>query len=209
MESQPPRFPPEYFRRQDESADPSFYLYPRLVVHIDDASVEAVRAYLAEVLPPRGTVLDLMSSRRSHLPHGYNGQVVGLGLNPEELADNPQLDERIIHDLNADPVLPIEADRFDAAVVTVSIQYMTRPIETFREVRRLLSPGGTFHVIFSDRMFSTKAVAIWRSLSEPRRRADLIDAYFDEAGGWALPEFLDRSPQYADPVYVVRAMKEG
>jgi hypothetical protein len=63
-----PRFPAEWFRRQDEAPDAVFYREPRLVVHIDDATIEAIRAYLSEVLPSHGVVLDLMSAWRSHFP---------------------------------------------------------------------------------------------------------------------------------------------
>jgi SAM-dependent methyltransferase len=203
-------FRPEFFRRQDESADPLFYDMPRLVVHIDEQAVDAVTEYLGEVLPVGAVVLDLMSSWRSHLPEDHAvSTLVGLGMNAAELRENPQLDERVVHDLNADPALPWASGRFAAAVVTVSIQYMTRPVEVFREVRRVLAAGGTFHVIFSDRMFPTKAVAVWHSLPLPRRRAELIAAYFDEAGGFDAPEFVDRSPSaQSDPVYVVRASRQ-
>ena len=37
-----PDLPPDAFRRQDESADPLFYLLPRFVTHIDDAAVGTV-----------------------------------------------------------------------------------------------------------------------------------------------------------------------
>lgn len=206
------KFPAKFFRREDESSDPEFYVVPRLVVHIDDGAVAAVSAYLGSVLPADGAVLDLMSAWRSHLPESYvPGEMVGLGMNEVELRENPQLDERIVHDLNANPTLPLDSDRFAAAMVVVSIQYMTRPIETFREVCRVLKTGGTFHVIFSDRLFPTKAVAVWQALPEAKRRGELIAAYFAEAGGWSVPEFVDRSPErdgrYADPLYIVRAVK--
>ena len=210
-QAQDPGYPPDAFLRDDESADPLFYVSPRFVVHLDEDALAAVGTYLGEMLPPGGTVLDLMSSWRSHFPAEYRrGWVVGLGLNEVELAENPQLDVRIIHDLNADPVLPLESERLDAAVVTVSIQYLVRPVEVFREVRRVLKEHGVFHVIFSDRMFPTKAVAVWRSLPSPERRAELITSYFSAAGGWSEPEFLDRNPSSrTDPVYVVKAARVG
>ena len=41
--------------------------------------------------PQKGPILDLMSSWRSHLPHNLEGrEVIGLGLNAEEMADNPR-----------------------------------------------------------------------------------------------------------------------
>lgn len=52
-----------------------------------------------EVLPPGGAVLDLMSSWVSHLPPevAYR-EVVGFGMNAEELAANPRLTRRLVQE---------------------------------------------------------------------------------------------------------------
>lgn len=203
-------YPPELFRRQDESDDRLFYAEPRLVVHIDYAAIGAISAYLSETLPHDGVVLDLMSSWRSHMPPDVPiGRLIGLGLNAVELQENPQLDEHIVHDLNADPSLPLKDCSIDAAVVTVSIQYMVKPVEVFREVNRILKTGAAFHVIYSNRMFPTKAVAVWQTLDD-RRRAQLIASYFQNSGGWEDIRAFNITPQlphYTDPAYVVAAEK--
>src|ERR687884_1202899 len=135
MEESP--FRPEFFARVDEEPDEVFYTMPRKVVHIDDAAIAAIKQFLPEVLPANGVVLDLLSSWRSHWPEGFPKQrLVGLGLNAEEMADNPDLDEFVVHDVNAEPRLPFEDGVFDAVVLTVSIQYVTKPIEVFRDVNR-------------------------------------------------------------------------
>ena len=60
---------PEYFfNRQDESNDANFYVEPRFVTHIDDATIDALTQYYRETLKPEHQVLDLMSSWISHLP---------------------------------------------------------------------------------------------------------------------------------------------
>ena len=82
-------------------------------------------------------------------------------MNVEEMADNPQLTRSIVHDLNRDPRLPFGSEEFDGAVCAVSIQYVTKPAPAFQEVRRVLRPGAPFVVSFSNRCFSTKAVAVW------------------------------------------------
>jgi hypothetical protein len=203
-------FQPEHFARVDEGPDPVFYDFPRKVVHIDDAAIAAVKELFREVLPPNGVVLDLLSSWRSHWPEEFPKQrLVGLGLNAEEMADNPNLDEYVVHDVNADPRLPFEANVFDAVVLTVSIQYVTKPLEVFREVNRVLKPGGLFAVIFSNRMFPTKAVAIWRAMSDGQH-IKLVNSYFHYAGNYVALEAQDRTPSaddYTDPVYVVMARK--
>jgi SAM-dependent methyltransferase len=204
-------FTPEMFERMDESEDALFYAFPRKVVHIDEPAVAAVGQFLAATFAPHSVLLDLMSSWRSHLPPGFVKQrLVGLGLNAEEMADNPDLDEYIVHNLNADPRLPFAADYFDGAVVTVSIQYLTRPLEVFAEVRRVLKPGGSFVVLFSNRMFPTKAVRIWQVLRD-ERRAELVRAYFHYAEGYEEPVFYDLSPNpgISDPLYAVCARKSA
>ena len=93
------------------------------------------------------------------------------------------MDDYVVHDLNRDPVLPFNDESFDAAVITVSIQYITQPVEVFREVNRTLKPGGPFLVIFSNRMFVQKAVRIW-TMSTDGQRAGLVRAYFNLAGNF-------------------------
>jgi SAM-dependent methyltransferase len=134
---------------------------------------------------------------------------VGVGLNAVEMEENPDLDDFLVHDVNTTPRLPFEDDIFDAAVITVSVQYLTNPIAVFRDVHRLLKPGGVFAVIFSNRMFPTKAVAIWRTLND-QQHAELVAAYFHHAGNFVDLDFQNRTPPaatYTDPVYVVIARK--
>ena len=176
--------PPEYFQREDESDDGLFYSSPRLVVHIDDNAIEAVGRVFLDLIPPDSVVLDLMSSWRSHWPQGHpKKRMVGLGLNAPEMQDNPDLDEYIIHDLNRNPVLPFEDAAFDAVVITVSAQYLAQPVETFRQINRVLKPGGAFIVTFSNRMFPTKAVRIWRN-STDQGRMELLASYTEAAGNF-------------------------
>ena len=151
-----------------------------------------------------------MSSWRSHLPEALPiKKLVGLGLNSTEMTENPQLDESTVHDLNSDPQLPFEDRSFDAAVVTVSVQYMIRPVEVFSQVNRVLREGARFHVIYSNRMFSDKAVWIWRTLDD-ERRAQLVGSYFAQSDGWEAMQVTDigkRLDIYSDPLYAVSARK--
>lgn len=201
-------FLPEHFRRLDDSPDHLFYEMPRKVVHIDAAAIRAVTQFFAEVIPPAATVLDLLSSWRSHWPPTLpRRRLVGLGLNAEEMADNPDLDAYVVHDVNATPRLPFEEGEFDVVTITVSVQYLTQPVLTFREVRRILHTGGLFVIIFSNRMFPTKAVAVWRALND-QQHFELIHTYLQHAGGFMDITAWDRTPAsttYTDPVYVVTA----
>ena len=205
-------YPDSFFRRVDETDDRLFFVEPRLVVHIDEPAIAVIGRYFQQELPSDGVILDLMCSWRSHLPDAFpRKRLVGLGMNAAEMRDNPALDRRVVHDLNADPRLPFADQAFDAAVVTVSVQYMIRPVEVFSHVRRVLKNGAAFHVIFSNRMFPTKAVAVWQRLDH-RGRAQLIESYFHRSGGWDSPTASDIGPgpgSGADPVFVVSAARLG
>ncbi|MGE0877552.1 MAG: class I SAM-dependent methyltransferase [Acidimicrobiia bacterium] len=189
------------FRRQDESLDSYFYSVPRLVNHIDDAAIAALSAAYEEMLSEGDRVLDMMSSWVSHLPAQLSLTVTGLGMNADELAANERLSSFVVHDLNQIPVLPYPDSAFEAAVCAVSVQYLTRPVEVFAEVRRVLVPGGVFVVGFSNRCFPTKAVMAWLYGSDAVHRA-LVRSYFETAG---FVDVVDESrPSTGDPMYVVR-----
>ncbi|MEZ4860574.1 MAG: class I SAM-dependent methyltransferase [Caldilineaceae bacterium] len=201
------QLPQTYFRRQDESNDELFYTMPRLVVHIDDGAIRALTALLAKLLPAGGVYLDLMSSWRSHLPDELRPKrVVGLGLNGAEMADNPQLDAFLVHNLNETPTLPFQAAEFDAAVCTVSVQYMTNPLAVFQEVNRVLQPHGLFVLSFSNRCFPTKAIAAWLAGGDAQHLA-LVQSYFTLSGNWTQPKSAAHTPRHADPLYVAWAYK--
>jgi SAM-dependent methyltransferase len=211
MTSEPVRgdglFPPAAYARDDDSPDGSFYANPRKVVHIDDGAIAALGRLYTDVLPTGGRLLDLMSSWRSHLPGGFRaGEVVGLGLNADEMGDNPQLSRFIVHDVNADPRLPFGDREFDGAMCAVSVQYVLHPLRLFREVHRVLRPAAPFVVSFSNRCFPTKAVAVWLSATD-QQHLTLVRAYFETAGGWTDAKEEDRSPDDGDPLYAVWARR--
>ncbi|TDJ38324.1 MAG: methyltransferase domain-containing protein [Gammaproteobacteria bacterium] len=212
---------PEWFARVDESDDAVFYQTPRLVAHIDDATIAALTDYYREVIPAGGVVLDLMSSWISHLPDDSTyAEVVGHGMNQAELDANPRLSERLVQNLNADPALPFADDRFDVALIAVSVQYLTRPVEVFAELARVLKPAGRLIVSTSHRCFPTKAVRAFHVLN-PMERVRLITAYFTGVDGFDAPEFIDLSPPGpprgappgsstdADPLWIITARKEA
>jgi SAM-dependent methyltransferase len=202
-------FGPEHFERVDEEDDAVFYTQPRFVVHIDDQAVESAGRVYASLLPQGGEILDLMSSWRSHLPPDFPVErLVGLGMNADEMAGNPQLSTFVVHDLNSDPKLPFEANSFDGAIDTVSIQYLTAPLDVFAEVHRVLRPGAPFILTYSNRCFPTKAVRIWTALDD-RGHAQLIDAYFKHSAEWSPVTAYECNPNrgIGDPIFAVYATK--
>jgi SAM-dependent methyltransferase len=127
-----------------------------------------------------------MAGWQSHLPDGVTA--TGLGMNAEEMNENPALSSHVVHDLNADPALPFADRAFDAVICSLSVEYLTRPLEVFREIARVLEPGGLCVMVFSHRWFPDQAVRIWTELHE-FERAGLVTEYFRESG-----LFKDLSP---------------
>ena len=199
--------PEQLFVRQDTTDDALFYATPRLVTHIDDATIEALTDFYRETLTQGGRVLDLMSSWISHLPGDVSyAHVAGLGMNQAELDANPRLTERVVHDLNRDPQLPWTEGAFDAVLIAVSVQYLTQPYAVFAEIGRVLSPGGSAIVAMSHRCFPTKAVYAFHVLA-PNERMQLVGSYLDRSGMFEHIEALDRSPEGADPLWLVRGIR--
>ncbi len=201
---------PDFFRRLDESEDEFFYQHPRFVVHIDDGAIAKVGEIYAGNLPSGGAILDLMSSWRSHLPERIHpAKVVGVGLNRAEMEDNPALSEIVVHNVNLHPRMPFDDDSFDGAVMTVSVQYLTRPIELFTDVGRVLKAGTPFIVTFSNRMFPTKAVALWQGANH-HQRVTVVRGYFAQSATFEKIETVDRSAPTdppSDPIWAVVGYK--
>lgn len=205
------QFSPADFRPQDESPDAEFYRTPRLVAHIDAAAIRALGGFFRPLIPNNADVLDLMSALFTHLPPDARARcrrVVGLGMNDMEMTLNMQLTNHVVHDLNNDPTLPFGGAEFDAALCTVSVQYLQRPVEVFSDVARTLKPGAPFLVSFSNRCFPTKATALWRNTSDVQHTA-LVRLYFERSGGWDDIQAVDisPSPSQSNPLYVVWARK--
>jgi ubiquinone/menaquinone biosynthesis C-methylase UbiE len=99
-----------------------------------------------------------------------------------------------VQDLNANPVLPLEDNRFDGVTICVSVQYLTRPIEVFSEIGRVLKPGAPLIVTFSNRCFPTKAVKLWQSMGD-HDHGRLVGLYADETGLFQEADLYDVSPQ--------------
>ena len=199
-------FPPEFYERADSSPDPAFYFLPRLVTHIDDHAIAAVGA-LYDELGITGQVLDLMGSWVSHF-RTPPARLTVLGMNSEELEGNPAASATVVHDLNADPRLPFADATFDAVVCCVSVDYLTRPVEVFTDVARVLRPGGPFVCTFSNRCFPTKAIRGWLYATDEQHCA-IVGRYFQLAAGWEQPRSERRTPPSdpGDPLLAVWAYR--
>ena len=206
---------PYPFRRDNDQDDADFYRQARLVQHLDDVAIEQVTALHARMIQPGMKVLDLMSSHLSHLPAVEPLEVVGLGMNRQELDHNPRLNQRLIHDLNKRPQLPFADNSFDLAICTSSIEYLVDPLAVIDELARVLRPGSRLMVTFSDRWFSGKEITLWPEL-HPFERQGLVLDFFIRGGQFTdlhsesirgLPRPVDdihsKLRPVSDPVFAV------
>ncbi len=207
--------------REDPSKDALFYQDPRLVGHVDAQASEFIQQEYAGYLKQGAKVLDLMSSAQSHLPEGLDLQVTGLGLNQAEMDHNPQLQHTLIQDLNERSELPFADGEFDAAVCSLSVEYLLDPDQVLAEMARALKPGGEILVSLSNRWFPPKVTRFWLFLHEFERIGWVLDCLQRIPGlvgfktysmrNWWRP----RDDRWAgelpasDPVYVVRARKQS
>lgn len=160
------------FGRLDSKPDSIFYSEPKLVEHVDEQAVRSMTEYICNraMSPPKDgseslAVLDLCSSWTSHVTPTVAKSLKslkGLGMNAKELELNSALTEWTVQDLNANPRLPYEDNSLDVVLCQLSVDYLTRPLEVLKEVGRVLKSGtGKVHILFSNRLFLTKAVGLW------------------------------------------------
>jgi len=123
-----------------------------------------------------------MSSWTSHIPDNLNlKRLIGLGLNSEELEKNIHLTDRMVYDLNQNPTLLLETESFDAAICSLSVEYLIHPFEVFKEIARVLKSGTRFIITFSNRWFPPKVTGIWKELHDFERMG-LVLEYFLQSG---------------------------
>ena len=204
------------FDRRDSRRDPHYYARDRFVRHIDDTARQNLSDLYGTLLRPGDAVLDLMAGWESHIPGDLDLlSLHGLGLNGNELTKNKQLTAHTVQDLNADARLSFKDDSFDAVICSLSVEYLIDPVSIFKEVARVLKPGGVFAVTFSNRWFPEKAVRIWKDL-HAFERMGLVMEYFLQSGqyeslstvsmrGYPRP-YGDKyfsTIMFSDPVYAV------
>ena len=206
------------YQRQklDESNDEDFYSNPKFVYHLD----ANFRNYLSSVykneIKDNSTVLDLMSSWDSYLPlENKYKQVIGHGLNKDELEKNKILDSFWNQNFNLNQKIPLENCSIDYCLMVAAFQYLQYPEALTRDIARILSDEGKIIISFSNRAFWHKAPNIWTSSSEEERlkyvRKVLISNGFEEPR--IIRKFNDTSFNFLpflknDPFYCLIAIKE-
>ena len=178
--------------KQDETDDSLFYAQPRFVQHLDGSFRKQLTNLYEEKLKPNTIVLDLMSSWVSHLPSSVKfKQVIGHGLNKQELEANPHLNKHWVQNLNSNQKLPIESNLVDAVLIVAGWQYLQYPEAVSSELLRITSPNGIIIVSFSNRMFSTKAPRAWLNANDSERLFGISKILSNQ--GWIVEQIINKN----------------
>lgn len=186
-------------RKQDQSSDDVFYAQPRFVHHLDGAFRARLTALYRERLQAGSCLLDLMSSWVSHLPDDLSfSEVIGHGLNAEELAANPRLDRHWLQNLNEQQVLPLPSHSVDAALIVAGWQYLQQPEAVALELLRVVRPGGQVLIAFSNRMFASKAPQVWLEASDQERLSTVAEVLLSQ--GWQVEQLIAENTRAEGPL---------
>lgn len=170
----------------DRSDDALFYAQPRFVHHLDASFRARLTSLYRQRIPSCAVVLDLMSSWVSHLPDDITYQeVIGHGLNAEELKANPRLDRHWVQNLNTDQQMPLDDNSVDSVLIVAGWQYLQQPEAVAAELLRVVRPRGEVIVAFSNRMFFQKAPQIWTDGGDRDHLAYVSQVLI--AQGWDKP----------------------
>ncbi len=175
----------------DSQDDSIFYERPRFVHHLDFTFRKRLKQLYRELIPKQSVVLDLMSSWVSHLPEEitYN-RVIGHGMNLEELASNPRLDEYWIQNLNTDLTLPYPNNTFDTILIVAGWQYLQEPESISNELLRVSNSDSIIIVSFTNRAFWQKTPMIWRESSD-NDRLSYISSVLSNSG-WIISKTINQ-----------------
>ena len=160
------------YQRQklDETNDEDFYSDPKFVYHLDGNFRKYLSSIYKNEIKNNSTVVDLMSSWDSYLPNEKNyKQVIGHGLNKDELKKNKILNSFWVQNFNLNQKIPLDNSSIDYCLMVAAWQYLQYPEALTEEVSRILSDGGKFLISFSNRAFWHKAPNIWTTSTEEER----------------------------------------
>jgi SAM-dependent methyltransferase len=151
-------FPPGFFDR----AEPA-----RLAeAGLDAAAIEALRDFYDDL--------------------GIDGRVLGLCAGSADHFHLPP-DDLVPQRLDAGDPLPFDDGSFDDALCCQGVASLTRPLDSFAEVARVLRPGGRFVCTFSSRPYTPATIKGWLA-TDDAGRVRIARRYFDLTPGFRPPE---------------------
>lgn len=114
--------------------------YPNSTRNWDD---QIFRERICAHLTPQSSILDLGAGAGIVQQMDFRGlarRICGIDMDPR-VTENPLLDEGRVADANS---IPYEDNMFDLVFSDNMLEHLDTPIKVFREVARVLKPGGVF-----------------------------------------------------------------
>lgn len=161
------------------------------------------------------SVLEFGAAENSYFPMELElSRHVGVSLNEKLMNENPSLTEKMVVDLNnvvperdvdSDELRNLQAEPFDAIVMTNTVDFLTSPREVFRTAWYLLKPGGIMIVPFTTKnskeyvgKFERAQVKAWREFNDDQHMWITGSFFQFSAGeGWEQLLGFDISPESA------------
>lgn len=161
------------------------------------------------------SILEFGAAENSYFPEDLKlSRHVGVGLNEKLMIENPSLTEKMVVDLNnvvperdvdSDELRKLQAEPFDAIVMTNTIEFLTNPREVFRTAWYLLKPGGIMLAPFTTKnskeyvgKFERAQVKAWREFNDDQHMWIAGSFFQFSAGeGWEQLLGFDISPESA------------
>ena len=134
------------------------------------------------------------------MPGHLDYDVVGVGLNAQELKANKLLSKYHVQDLNKNPDLTkcLKDANFDVCICVVSIDYLCDPLNVLKSVFRVLKNEGKVILVLSNRMFPSKAVNVWKRSCESER-VQICATFLKFAGFSNLKASLITRKKWTEP----------
>lgn len=121
------------------------------------------------------------------LPDNLHTAITSLNFKPSNTYEDTIISTTIFQDLNKNTAIPLANEVFDAAVLNVDLGILSRPIEVYREVARLLKPGGFFVTTFIHPFFSKAMTRMWATGFD-HDHIVLADSFFEYSNAFTKAE---------------------
>lgn len=204
-------FHPHAFDIASKESDAEYYARHRHTLMMDQGGYQAVKALYHTLMGKSDTIIDLMCGSQTPIPSDISYQnLIGIDINMHALQQNHQITQKILHDLNKDPILPLMNDSADHICLCSAVEYLRQPLLTFTECHRVLKPGGRMIISFSPHFLPTRATALWQALNNADRQK-FVKILLDRTGFIKLDQGEVHPPAdlplWKDSIFSVTASK--